>query len=401
MAIPYIVQQGDTWLRIAARYGIHITALHMVNPQLQEAPYIIPGQVMYIPFRPDNVYLIQERDTFYEIARRFHVPIQQLLNANPSVDPRHLKIGQSMIIPLTKSGEIIRVDAEYGPAQLMEDSARLCEQYPFVRRYIIGYSVMGKPIIAMRIGTGDRKVHANGAVHANEWITTPILMKYIEQYAKAYRAGGSWGSMDPQECYQRNSLWVVPMVNPDGVELSQEGINPSHPYYRSLLHWNGRSYQFTRWKANIRGVDLNDQFPAHWEEERDRRGKRGPGPKDYTAEGPLMEPEAVALAEFTRAHQFDMVLSLHSQGEEIYWNYRDYEPAESEAIARRFAQASSYRSVKLSGSDAGYKDWFIQEFRKPGFTIEVGMGMNPLPIQQFQSIYQDVSGILTEALCCS
>ncbi|OPA81090.1 peptidase M14 [Paenibacillus selenitireducens] len=398
MAFPYVVQQGDTWLRIAARYGIHASSLHMANPQIQEAPYLIAGQVIYIPYRPDHVYMIQEGDTFYEIARRFNVPIQILLNANPSVDPRSLKIAQSLVIPLTTSGEIVRTDAEYGPVQLMEDAERLCERYPFIRQYIIGYSVMGKPIIALRIGTGEREIHFNGAVHANEWITSPILMKYMEQYAKAYRSGTSWNGMDPQDCYNCNSLWVVPMVNPDGVELAQEGISPRHPYYRLLLQWNGGSFQFARWKANIRGVDLNDQFPAHWEEERERRGKKGPGPRDYSSEAPLTEPEAATLAEFTRAHNFDMVVSLHSQGEEIYWNYRDYEPSVSEEIARRFAQASGYRSVKLSGSDAGYKDWFIQEFRKPGFTIEVGQGRNPLPLQDFREIYQDVAGLLTEAL---
>lgn len=398
MTFPHVVQQGDTWLRIAARYGIHVLALHMANPQLQETPYLFAGQVLYIPHRPSNVYLIQAGDTLYEIARRFHVPIQQLLNANPSVDPRHLKIGQSMLIPLTTSGEIVRAEAEYGPAQLYEDAARLCERYPFIQQSTIGYSVLGKPIIALRIGTGGRHIHMNGAVHANEWITTPILMRYLEQYAKAYRSGMVWYGMHAQECYHHNSLWIVPMVNPDGVELTQEGITPQHPYYRELLHWNGGSFHFTRWKANIRGVDLNDQFPAHWEEERDRRGKKGPGPRDYTAEAPLLEPEAVALAEFTRAHPFDMVISLHSQGEEIYWNYRDYEPVESEHIAKRFAQASGYRSVKLSGSDAGYKDWFIQEFRKPGFTIEVGQGINPLPLQQFQDIYRDAASLLAEAL---
>lgn len=398
MILPYVVQKGDTWLRIASRFGIHRIALGSANPQLSEAPYLIPGQVMYIPLRPANVYIIQPGDTFYEIARRFGVPIQILLDANKGVDPRHLKIGQSLVIPLSRNGEIVRTDAEYGFLQLMEDMGKLCERYPFITSKIIGSSVMGKQIVALRIGSGERRVHLNGSVHANEWITTPLLMRFIEQYAKAYRSGVPWRGIDPQECYNRISLWVVPMVNPDGVELVQEGVTPQHPYYKSLLHWNGGSFQFTRWKANIRGVDLNDQFPAHWEEERERRGKTSPGPRDYTAEGPLTEPEAIALAQFTRQEMFDMVLSLHTQGEEIYWNYRDYEPSESETIARRLAQASGYRSVKLSGSDAGYKDWFIQEFRRPGFTIEAGSGMNPLPLHQFPDIYNDVASLLIEAL---
>jgi g-D-glutamyl-meso-diaminopimelate peptidase len=52
----------------------------------------------------------------------------------------------------------------------------------------------------------------------------------------------------------------------------------------------------------------------------------------------------------------------------------------------------------LSGSDAGYKDWFIQRFRKPGFTVEVGLGASPLPLQDFDGMYKEVSAILREAL---
>lgn len=398
MSFPYVVQKGDTWLRIASRYAIHPHALFAANPQASEASYVIPGQVIYIPVRPLNVYIIQAGDTFYDIARRFAVPIQALSAANATVHPQRLKIGQSIVIPVRKNGEIVKVEAEYGYAQLMEDIDSLCGKYDFIQYETIGKSVMGKPIPALRIGNGEHKVHFNGAVHANEWITTPLLMKFIERYARAYRAGGTWRGLDPQERMNRTTLWIVPMVNPDGVELVQEGITPQHPYYKQLLQWNNGSFQFARWKANIRGVDLNDQFPAHWEEERKRRGKSGPGPRDYTSEQPLTEPEAVALAEFTRNKQFDLAVSLHTQGQEIYWNYRDYEPEESERIAEKFAQASGYRAVKLSGSDAGFKDWFIQQFRKPGFTVEAGIGLNPLPHYHFKDIYNEMEGLFIEAL---
>jgi g-D-glutamyl-meso-diaminopimelate peptidase len=104
------------------------------------------------------------------------------------------------------------------------------------------------------------------------------------------------------------------------------------------------------------------------------------------------------MAAFTEERQFGLVLALHTQGEEIYWNYRDYEPAESEALAARLGAVSSYRPVKLSGSDAGYKDWFIQTFRRPGFTIEAGNGVNPLPLSQFEDMYDDIAKLLLEAM---
>ena len=47
-----------------------------------------------------------------------------------------------------------------------------------------------------------------------------------------------------------------------------------------------------------------------------------------------------------------------------------------------------------NSSFAGYKDWFIQEYNRPGYTIEAGLGENPLPISQFDNIYEKNIGIL-------
>jgi g-D-glutamyl-meso-diaminopimelate peptidase len=184
------------------------------------------------------------------------------------------------------------------------------------------------------------------------------------------------------------------MLNPDGVELVLNGISAELSESSELLKWNNHSNDFSRWKANIRGVDLNDQFPAQWEAERARRATSQPGPMNYSGEGPLTEPEAIAIASFTLRHSFDLAISLHTQGEEIYWNYRNHEPDEAAFLAEKLAKASGYRAVKLSDSDAGYKDWFIQQFRKPGFTVEAGLGVNPLPLTHFDAMYDKVSRIL-------
>ena len=89
------------------------------------------------------------------------------------------------------------------------------------------------------------------------------------------------------------------MVNPDGVDLVLNGPPSSEPYRSNVIEWNNNSLDFSGWKANIRGVDLNDQFPAEWERERARNPKN-PGPRDYGGESPLSEPEAIAMADLTR-----------------------------------------------------------------------------------------------------
>lgn len=399
MSIPYVIQKGDTYLRICLRYGVHLQSLLNLNPHLRTNEYAIPGHLIHIPQRPPNVYLVQQQDTFYEIASRFRVPAQWLANANPTVNPRQLTPGQSLIIPYWTDERAVRREAEYGPLQLLNDMNGLIDRYPFLKQEQIGTSVLGKPIMAIGIGNGPVRIHANGAVHANEWITSALLMEFLEQYAAHYENCRSWRGFDAHAAYERTTLWLVPMVNPDGVELVQEGVPDRSHYADPLSDWNWYGDDYRLWKANIRGVDLNDQFPAHWEEERDRRSIMNPAPLNYGGEAPLTEPEAIALAGFMdREPHFDLALSFHTQGQEIYWNYRDYEPEESERWAKLLEQASGYRAVKLSGSDAGFKDWFIQKYRKPGFTVEVGYGVNPLPLDQFERMSVEVASILKAAL---
>ncbi|MFZ5818184.1 MAG: M14 family metallopeptidase [Bacillota bacterium] len=312
------------------------------------------------------------------------------------VDPFRLQAGQQVTIPVAQRGDIVVPRPNYGYDEMMADLARLRQRYPFIQQIAIGRSVMGREIPAVRIGTGPREVHYNGSFHAQEWITTPLLMKFLEQYAEAYRWGERIGNFDVPALYRQTSLWLVPMVNPDGVELVLEGIRPGHPYYDLVMRSLGGQDRRV-WAANIRGVDLNNQFPAGWEQEY-RQGPKQPAPRHYAGPAPLSEPESRAMAEFTRQHNFRLVIAFHSQGEVIFWGFRGLEPPESERIVNLFAEVSGYAPIRYAASAAGYKDWFIQEYRRPGFTVEVGRGVNPLPFGQFWEIWGENIGILLAGL---
>src|SRR5690606_585561 len=163
--------------------------------------------------------------------------------------------------------------------------------------------------------------------------------------------------------YTEHTLSIVPMVNPDGVNLVLNGLPNEEPYRSSVYEINGYSTDFSGWKANIRGVDLNKQFPALWE--RDAvKGPQSPAPRDYSGTAPLTEPEVIAIAKLTEQRDFDQVIAFHTQGQEIYWGFEGYEPPESEVIVTRMVQASGYEAIRYVNSTAGYKDWFIMEFRK-------------------------------------
>lgn len=156
-------------------------------------------------------------------------------------------------------------------------------------------------------------------------------------------------------------------------------------------------------KLTLIGVDLNLQFPAGWEQAREIKYSQGftrPSPRDFVGYGPLTEPEALAVYNFTLSHNFRLVIAYHTQGQEIYWQFQNFNPPNSFVIGTQFANASGYKlsETPFNSSFAGFKDWFIQDYNRPGYTIEAGIGQNPLSISQFNEIYQDNLGILVLAM---
>lgn len=282
---------------------------------------------------------------------------------------------------------------------------QIVEQYPFCRSELLATSAFQRPIRTLVIGNGPRKVIYSAAHHANEWITSLVLLKFAEELAEAIRTDGRIFDREVKNIRDAATIYMVPMVDPDGVDLVTGAIAPGEIQYdlaeRIARDFPGIPFP-NGWKANLLGVDLNLNYPAGWLMAREIKFSQGfvrPAPRDYVGRAPLNQLETRALAEYTREVDPDVVLAYHSQGKEIYWQFMNYEVPGAEELGRQMAQVSGYTLAETpyNSSFAGYKDWFIQEFRRPGYTVEVGSGENPLPLSQFDEIYQDNLGILTVA----
>ncbi len=344
---------------------------------------------------------VQRGDTFFRIAGKFGISVLALETANPEADPLNLRVGQKLVVPLPFP--LVPENTPFTSEVLRYCIRGLRARYPYVFADSIGDSVLGTPLYLLRLGLGENRVFFNGAHHANEWITSPLLMKYLEEYADAYLSGKKIGGIDASELYRKTTLTVVPMVNPDGVDLVTGLLAPQSAAYFSALSINGSMDGFPEnWKANIHGVDLNLQYPAAWETAREIKFAQGytkPGPRDYVGPRPLSEPESRAVYSLTRREGFSLTLSYHTQGEVIYWKYQGYEPDGSERIGKEFSRLSGY-ALELTPYEsgyAGYKDWFIQDFNRPGYTIEAGQGSNPLPLKQLPEIYRKNVDLLSYA----
>lgn len=300
---------------------------------------------------------------------------------------------------------IVNTDVPMTSALCGETIERIVKTYPFCSVRQLTTTAFGRPVWSLTIGTGDRRVLYSAAHHANEWITTPVLLKFVEELAAALDAGGKLFGVEAQNIVKAATIHTVPMVDPDGVDLVTWAIEQGTLEYETArrLGDNYPNIPFPDgWKANLLGVDLNLQYPAGWLQAREIKFSQGytkPGPRDYVGRAPLSQRESIALAEYTRETDPALVLAYHTQGREIYWQFGDYEVPGARALGEEFARLSGYTltEVPYESGFAGYKDWFIQDFRRPGYTIEAGSGVNPLPIEQFDEIYRDNLGILVTA----
>jgi len=281
----------------------------------------------------------------------------------------------------------------------------IVKEYPFCRTELLTATAFQRPVRTLVIGNGPRKVIYSAAHHANEWITSLVLLKFAEELAEAIQSGREIFGQKAERIRQAVTIYMVPMVDPDGVDLVTGAIEPGDIQY-DLARRIAQDYPDIPfpdgWKANLLGTDLNLNYPAGWLMAREIKFSQGyvrPAPRDYVGRAPLNQLETRALAGYTEFIDPALVLAYHSQGKEIYWQFMNYEVPGAEELGQLLAQVSGYTLAETpyASSFAGYKDWFIQQFRRPGYTIEVGSGENPLPLEQFDEIYRDNLGILVVA----
>jgi len=291
---------------------------------------------------------------------------------------------------------IVNTKQNYTYDCLQADIEALCREYHFLEVFSIGESVCGRKLSCLSFGNGKRKLFLNGAHHGMEWITSLLLMRMLEEFCHRKQSGTAIGRVDLATVYHNVSLVICPMVNPDGVELSLRGLSePLPPLTKTrLLSYNKDSHDFSKWQANINGIDLNHNYDADFDlgvMHQSRLGIYGPAPTRFSGPHPESEPESKAVADFTRHFRPDIAVAYHSQGQVIYHDFNGLETEQSKEIAANMATISGYELDQTDGiaSCSGYKDWVIKTFRIPAFTIEVGLGENPLPLSCFDTIFED------------
>ena len=349
-----------------------------------------------------DLWRVHSGDTLFRIAGETGSTVEAIQAANPGISPENLTIGTYLVVPF--SFPVVPENVPF-TWQLTHYVIRgLQARYPFLGMEIIGESAYGRPLEQVRLGTGRRVVYCNASHHANEWITTPALLSMVERLARASAFGETVLGLDASALSREVSLFAVPLVNPDGVDLVNGAASANETAAARAISENYPEIPFPDgWKANLQGVDLNLNYPAKWEEGKKLKYELGftsPAPRDFVGPNILSAPESLAMYETTKALNPDVVVAWHTQGKEIYWKFLDLAPEGARALGLQMAEASGYalQEVPYAASFGGYKDWFIQDYMRPGYTVEAGSGENPLPLSQLPEIIEQNLPILLLAL---
>jgi g-D-glutamyl-meso-diaminopimelate peptidase len=285
--------------------------------------------------------------------------------------------------------------------QIMKDQInKLDDKFSEIKVSSIGQSYQERNLYKLSLGQGNKKVAVIGGVHGREGLTSLLILKLIEDYAKHYQQNKAIGNYQLDKLLDKVTLVCIPMLNPDGIDIAVKGIS-TQQNKDFLIKANEGSHNFERWKANAQGVDLNKQFRADWE---NTKSSDTPHYTDYKGPAPESEPESKALVNLTRQGDFNSVICFHHSGRVIYWYYNQAPEniRRDRNLAEKISAINNYSLISPAESDttaAGFKDWFIKEFKRPGFTIEIGYNgksEKPLPSDKLNIFFKENRKVLLE-----
>ena len=277
----------------------------------------------------------------------------------------------------------------------------ILKKHPCSKSFFIGKSVLGRKISVLSLGKPVNSTLFVAGTHGSEWLASLVLFRFFEEACSAFEHGEKICGINVGKAIAKRGLTIVPVLNPDGTEINLRGSKGAFSSAKQIERL--AKGDFEHWNANAKGVDINHNFGAGWnilhEHEREN-GIFGPAPRQYGGPRAFSEPETRAICGFCSTFNVQRLYSFHSQGEEIYWYYGPQTPIISRDIASEFAFACGYKTAFPTGmaSHGGLKDWYIEKFSRPGFTVEIGLGENPLPLSDFDEIYEKLKPALAKAL---
>lgn len=306
--------------------------------------------------------------------------------------------GNVMAAEVHKNEEIVdTTDHIYSYDEMMVDIQQLGEKYPdLIQVSAVGTSLDNRIIFQIVLGNPNapKAIYVQSSIHGREWMNTWIMMKSLEENLKNWNTvlpnGETYGQIFEDCC-----IYLLPMVNPDGVTISQYGFDGirNEELRNYGLSLKGASNP-RRWKANARGVDLNRQFSVGWNS---NVTEMVPCSDTYNGVAPFTEPEAIAIKNALEQRKFVAAITYHTMEGAIYWNLGQQGDlfVRNQILANACQAISGYRldpgPSELKGLEYNYMIW---EKGIPTVCIETGRKYSPLPYSEWDDVWRENSMML-------
>lgn len=295
----------------------------------------------------------------------------------------------------TVEQHVVNPYQEYSYETMVEDANKLQHRYPdLIKLSSIGKSVEDRDLTLIEFGRGGTKIFVCATHHAREYITTTYVMYAIDRYANAYRTGSMWGKFNPKDILDNVTFCIVPMVNPDGVNLVINGVEMTKDpaKVKSMKIYESPQYGYDAWKANINGVDLNWNYDKDWSETKTRNPRGSAG---FMGDAPGTEPETIAVSEYVDNNPFEAYISVHTQGEIFYWAENKEDPTYINELIKKETGFTEYTDDG-TGIGGSFFDYVYRNFKKPTLTLELCpyVGNYPYPNEDFDTVWKPVKNVL-------
>lgn len=284
-------------------------------------------------------------------------------------------------------------DTVYSYEDMTADLREIVKKYPGKASLLnLGASEDGRTIWCLRIGNSraGAKLVIDAGIHAREWLNPLMVVRKSEEILRQYT--------EYRPALSRVCVYVVPMINPDGIAISQSGFDAIRSETLRKICKKAKSSSRT-WKGNARGVNLNFNFPGGWNTE--HKSKKPDG-MSYPGKKAASEQETKVMMRFINGLSgVKAALNYHSMGGILYWNYNVESDAalyeRQSSLAARVNDFTKYRLMPKSIStdpNGGFGDWLIYNKKIPNVTVETGSVPCPLPHSQLKKITAENSELL-------
>lgn len=315
--------------------------------------------------------------------------VKKAIKVNVTPRTTSFKISESKMTIVSTSHQ------KYTYSEMVTDITQLKNKYSeFITVNSLGTTYDKRNVYNIILGNPNapNKLLIVGSTHAREYMTTQLIMKQIELYCSHYFTG-VYEKKYFSEILDKTCIYFVPMLNPDGVTISQSGPSGiNNPVYRNKVikmcndYGRGNSNYYTRWKANVRGVDLNQNNPALINI---NNGIHSPRSEGYKGSFPASEKESKLLINLFKKIKPKAISSYHATGSIIYWKYGQSgtQLKKSEKLFNVTNKLTGYTPVSSVSKGAGFSNWASSIMKTPSMTIEIGVNPCPLKITEFPSIW--------------